>query len=57
MNNFQFDGKGNLLHFINDELRATVPESSIVEYQESWPDAPSAPVTPVVAAEHEEVQS
>lgn len=48
MNNFQFDGKGNLLHFINDELRAVVPQESILVYQESWPDAPSAPLVLVV---------
>lgn len=55
MNTYEFDDQGNLKHFINEELRATVPESSISVYRESWPDAPGA--TADVVAERDEVQS
>jgi len=51
MNRYEFDSKGNLLHFINDELRATVPVDSVPDYRESWPDAPSAPVVLVATEE------
>jgi hypothetical protein len=41
MNRFEFDQNGNLLHFINDELRATVPAAGIAEYRKTYPDAPA----------------
>lgn len=40
MNVYKFDDQGNLHHFVNGELMAKVPESSISLYRESWPDIP-----------------
>lgn len=39
---FDFDDAGNLRHYINEELRATVPPEAIPDYQETWPDAPGS---------------
>lgn len=43
MQRFEFDANGNLLHFVNDELRATVPADAIAAYRETYPDAPAKP--------------
>jgi len=43
MDRFEFDKDGNLVHYINDEPRALVKPENIPAYQESQPDAPSAP--------------
>ncbi|HEY8085334.1 MAG TPA: hypothetical protein VIE69_07000 [Methylophilaceae bacterium] len=37
---YAFDSTGNLLHYIGEELRATVPAHAIADYQAHWPDAP-----------------
>lgn len=53
MNRYEFNDRGFLLHYINDELRATVPASSLDEYRLEWPDVPSPPV---VAAQPVDVE-
>jgi len=51
---FEFDAAGNLRHFIADELRAVVAPDQIASYQESQPDAPSAPAKKKKGATNEE---
>lgn len=55
---YDFDSAGNLLHFIHDELRATVAPENIPAYRESQPDAPSPAdlTTTTEESHHDETQ-
>ncbi|MDD5328903.1 MAG: hypothetical protein PHX38_02785 [Sulfuricella sp.] len=45
MNKFVYDDKGNVFHYINDELRASVPAAHVDEYRAIWPDCPAPPTS------------
>lgn len=42
MNHYEYDAHGNLRHYINGELRATVPPAGLDDYRAAFPDAPAA---------------
>lgn len=40
MNRFEFDEAGNLQHFLDDELRATVKAEHVDDYRAEVPECP-----------------
>lgn len=50
MHKFLFDAAGALLHFICDELRATVPAAHIGEYRAAVAGVVAVPLSPAEAA-------